>query len=75
MPDFNLDVLLLSEFPGGPGDQLFNVADNLADIIGNASCGIGGIGAAFIGNDFKLIVLTPGLGSGAHSGGIAADHQ
>jgi hypothetical protein len=52
--DFNLDVLLFFKFPRGPGDQVFNVADNLADIIGNASSRIGRVSTTLVGDDFQL---------------------
>jgi hypothetical protein len=72
--DFNLDVLLFFKFPGGPGDQILDVADNLADIIGNASSGIGRVNPALIGRDFELCIPAACLGSGTHAGGVTTDH-
>jgi hypothetical protein len=72
--DFNLDVLLLFKFPRGPGDQLFDVADNLADIVGDASGRIGRISAALIGYNFKLRIPAAGLGGGVHACGISTDN-
>jgi hypothetical protein len=59
--DLYIDVLLLFEFPGGSGDQVLDVADNLADIIGYASSRIGRISAALVGGDFKLRIPATGL--------------
>jgi len=59
--DPGFDVLFLSEFPGGPGNQTFDVADNLADIVGNSSSGIGRKRAALKGRNFKLRVSAAGL--------------
>jgi len=54
MADFDLDILFLFKFSRGPGNQVLDVADSLADIIGKASSGIGCVGTALEGNDFKL---------------------
>jgi hypothetical protein len=72
--DFNLDVLLFFKFPGGLGDQILDVADNLADIIGNASSGIRRVSPALIGCDFELCIPAARLGSGTHAGGITTDN-
>ena len=73
--DFNLDVLLFFKFPGGSGDQILDVADNLADIVGDASGRIGGVGTAFIGGDFKLGIPAARPRSGCHARGITTDNQ
>jgi hypothetical protein len=52
--DFDLDIVLLSEFPWSPGDQVIDVADNLADIIGYSSSGIRREGTALEGRDFEV---------------------
>jgi len=73
MAYFNLDVLLLFKFARGPSDQLFDVADNLADVVGNASGGIRRICTALIRFDFKLRISAAGLGGRTHARGISSD--
>jgi hypothetical protein len=73
--DFDLNVLLLFKCPGGPGHQMLDVVDNLADVIGYTSGGIRRIGASLIGCDIKLGILPACLRSGRHAGGIPTDHQ
>jgi hypothetical protein len=74
MADFNFDVLLLFKYRRRPGDQLLDIADNLADVIGNASGRIRSVGTAFISDDFKLCVPVPGTRCGAHACRISSDN-
>jgi hypothetical protein len=74
MADLGLDVLLFLEFCGRPGDQSVDVADNLADVIGYASGGIGRVSAPLVSDNFKLRILAAGLGSGTHACSISPDH-
>jgi hypothetical protein len=73
--DFDLNVLLFFKFPGRPGDQALDVADNLADVIGNASSGIGREGSSLTGDNFKLLILSTGLRSSAPTGRVTADNK
>jgi hypothetical protein len=73
--DFDFNVLLFFKFCGGPGNQVLDVADNLADIVGDASGRIGGVGTAFIGGDFKLGIPAARPRSGCHARGITTDNQ
>jgi len=54
---------------------MFDVADNLADVIGYASGGIRRVSAALIGCDIKLGTPTACLRSSRHAGGICTDNQ
>jgi hypothetical protein len=54
---------------------MFDVADNLADVIGYASGGIRRVSASLIGCDIKLGTPTACLRSGRHAGGISTDNQ
>ena len=52
--DFDFNVLLFFKFFGGPGNQVLDVADNLADIVGDASSRIGRVSTTLVGDDFQL---------------------
>jgi hypothetical protein len=73
--DFDFNVLLFFKFFGGPGNQFLDVADNLADVVGDASGRIGREGTAFISDDFKLWIPAARPRSGCHAGCITTDNQ
>ena len=83
-PVFRVDLLDLMEHPGVDAvigleflrchrDQRFDVVDNLADVVGDASGRVGGMGAFLEGNDVQILAQPLCLGGGAHPCGVPAD--
>jgi hypothetical protein len=54
MQNSDLDVLFFLKFLRSPRNQLIDIADNTADIIGDPSGGVRCIFAAFECEDFKI---------------------
>jgi len=73
--DPGVDILFFPEDLRGADNQRRQRIDNLADVIGKPSGGIGSVGAFFESDDFPVRFLAADLGCGAHAGGIAADHH
>ena len=66
-PVFRVDLLDLMEHPGVDAvigfeflrrdrDQRFDIVDNLADIVGDASGRVGGVGPLLEGNDIQILL-------------------
>ena len=70
-----VDSLFLPKGFRGTNDQRVDVIDNPADVIGDRSGGIRGMGAFFKSLDFQLRAQTPGLRSRAHPRGISSDYN
>ena len=83
-PVFGVDLLDLMEHPGvdtvigfeclrSHRDEGLDVVDNLADVVGDASGRVGGVGASLECNDVQILAQPLCLGGGAHPCGVPAD--
>jgi hypothetical protein len=68
-----VNVVIRLEFLRCYGDQLFDIVDNLADVVGDASDRVGGMGSLLEGNDLKIFFESLRLGGGAHPRRVSAD--
>ncbi len=73
--DAGVDAVLLAEHFRRPRHQAVGVVDHLAQVVGQTAGRIRGVRAALENDDLHLRPLTANLGSGAHPGGVAADHD
>jgi hypothetical protein len=73
MENTGVDAVIGLEFLRCDRDQRFDIVDNLADVVGNASGRVGRVGAFLEGNDVQILVQPLCLCGGAHSRRIAAD--
>ena len=70
-----VDIVLITKSLRRTSDQRLDVVDNPADVVGDPSGGVGGVGTAFEGDDFKLGPSPTRLRRRAHARRIAADHD
>jgi hypothetical protein len=75
MADSGIDPIAFPKFLRGADNEFFFRVDNPADVIRNASGGIGGVRAPLKDDDVQLGPMTLCLGGGAHSRCIAADNN
>jgi hypothetical protein len=73
MQDTGIDAVFIPKFFRRDGNELPDIVDNLADIIGNASGRVGCMGPFLEGYDVQVRLQPFCLGRRAHSGGIPAD--
>jgi hypothetical protein len=73
VPYLHFNVLFVPEILRRSCDQALLVIDDPADVVGNASGGIGGMGPPFKDGDLHIFVTAACRGSGAHPCGIASD--
>jgi hypothetical protein len=69
----DIDVLLFpKDFRTADDEGLYSI-DKPADVVGNASGGIRGVGTLLNGNDFHFRLLAASLGGAAHPCRIPSD--
>jgi hypothetical protein len=73
--DTGIDAIFVSEFLRCYGDKFPDVVDNLADIVGDASSGVGRMRPPLEDDDLQFRLDPLCLGGGAHSRRIAADYH
>ena len=73
--DPGVDAVIVPEFFRGDRDELPDVVDNLADIVGNASSRVRGVGPFLESNDIQVRPEPLCLGRRAHPCRIPADHD
>jgi hypothetical protein len=73
MQDTGIDAVFVSKFFRCDGNELPDIVDNLADIVGNASGRVGCMGPSLEGYDVHVGLQPFCLGRRAHSGGIPTD--
>ncbi len=75
MAGLYLYIELLAKSLGGPSDEVLNIADKLADQVGNASGGIGYMPAALKDSNAEIRLTPPGLLGGTHARAITTNHH
>jgi hypothetical protein len=73
MADPDVDPFLLAKLFRRADYKCIFTVDNPADIVGDTSGGIGGVGASFENDDLQVGAAAFGLGCCTHPRGIAAD--
>jgi hypothetical protein len=73
MADADVDPLPLPKDLRSADNKCIFPVDNPADIVGDTSGGIGGVGASLENDYFQVGTTAFGLGCGTHPGRIAAD--
>jgi hypothetical protein len=73
MQDTGIDAVFIPKFFRCDGNELPDIVDNLADIVGNASGRVGCMGPFLEGNDIQIRIESLCLGRRAHARRIAAD--
>jgi len=74
--DAGIDPVFVAKFLRRDRNQFGDVVDNLADVVGNASGGVGGVGPLLEDHDVQPGLEPFRLRGGAHSRRVAADdHQ
>jgi hypothetical protein len=68
-----VDVVFVAEGLWRAGDECVNVVDNLADVVGDPSGGIRGVGTALESDDFQVWSPPTRLRCRAHTRRIATD--
>jgi hypothetical protein len=70
MKDAGIDVLPLAKGVRVAGYEGLSVVDNPADVVGDPSSGVGGVGTALKGHDNQARSPPPCLGCRAHPAGV-----
>jgi len=73
MEDTDINTVFVSKYLRCDGYQLPDIIDNLADVVGNTSGGVGRVGSLLEDNDVQLRLNTLCLGGCAHSCRVSTD--
>jgi hypothetical protein len=73
MQNAGVDAIFVAEYFGRDGDELLDVVDNLADIVGNASGRIGRMGSFLEGDNLQIRFKPLCLGRRTHPRCVPAD--